>query len=322
MMRFLKLIFAGSIGISVAAATALAQGYPTHSVTLIVPFAAGGPSDTIARILTKTMEKSIGQPIVIENVKGAGGTIGVRRASEATPDGYTIVFGHMGTFAAAVGLYPHLAYDPSKNFDPIGLTALTPVLIIARKDLPPKNLKEFVAYVKANESKVQQGHGGVGSISNLACLLLDSMLGIKPTSIPYNGSGPALNALISGEVDYICSASGVSQVAAGIVKAYAITTPERSPALPNVPTTKEAGLPEYDVVGWTGLFAPHGTPTTAIRKLADALNVALDDPSVGKQFQHLAVQVPIKDRRGPQFLVGYVKGEIKRWAPIAKAAKR
>src|SRR5262250_2745839 len=231
-----------------AAPVAAQSDHPRRPITLIVPFAAGGPTDVIARIAGEHMSRTLGQQLIIENALGAGGTTASTRAMRANPDGYTIIMGHMGTHAASVALYPNLAYKPDVDFAPIGLVAGTPVLILARKDFPPTNLKEFVTYVKANVHKLNMAHAGVGSVSFTTCLLLNSILAIKPTSIPFNGTGPALTALISGQVDYMCDqiVNVVQQVQAGQIKAYAIGTPERSPALPNVPTSKEAGLPEID----------------------------------------------------------------------------
>src|SRR6059058_615698 len=212
---------------------------------------------------------TLGQSIVIENVVGAGGTTATARAARSTNDGYTLITGHMGTHAASVPLYPKLAYHPEKDFEPIALLAGTPILILARKDFPPKDLKEFVTYVKANADKLNMAHAGVGSVSFTTCLLLNSILAVKPTSIPFNGTGPALTALISGQVDYMCDqiVNVVQQVQAGQIKGYAVGTPERNPALPNVPTSKEAGLPAFQAQAWNALFAPKGTPQPILDKL-------------------------------------------------------
>src|SRR5882762_158381 len=224
-------------------AHAQAQPYPARAITMIVPFAAGGPTDVTARIVTGHMAQTLGQSIVIENVVGAGGTTATTRASRATNDGYTLITGHMGTHAASVPLYPNLAYHPEKNFEPVAMLAGTPILILARKDFPPKDLKEFITYVKANEAKVNAAHAGVGSVSHVSCQLLESILAIKPVSVPFNGTGPAMNALVGGQVDYMCDqiVNAVPQINGGAIKAYAVATTERNPALPNVPTTAEAG---------------------------------------------------------------------------------
>jgi len=296
--------------------------YPRRPITLIVPFAAGGPTDVISRIASDHMSRTLGQPIIIENIVGAGGTTASTRAARASPDGYSIEMGHMGTHAASVALYPNLAYKPDVDFAPIGLVAGTPVLILARKDFPPKDLKEFVTYMKANVDKLNMAHAGVGSVSFTTCLLLNSILAVKPTSIPFNGTGPALTALISGQVDYMCDqiVNVVQQVQAGQIKGYAVGTPERNPALPNVPTSKEAGLPAFQAQAWNALFAPKDTPQPIVDKLTDALDKALDDEQTRKRLLELGSVLPGKAERGQQALASLVKSEIARWTPIIKAA--
>jgi tripartite-type tricarboxylate transporter receptor subunit TctC len=322
MTSILSRVIAG-VAIAFAALPAAAQtDYPRRQITLIVPFAAGGPTDIVSRIVGEHMSRTLAQPIIIENIVGAGGTTASTRAARAAPDGYTIEMGHMGTHAASVALYPNLAYKPDVDFAPIGLVAGTPVLILAKKDFPPKDLKEFVTYVKANADKLNMAHAGVGSVSFTTCLLLNSILGTKPTSIPFNGTGPALTALISGQVDYMCDqiVNVVQQVESGQIKAYAIGTPERSPALPNVPTSKEAGLPEFQAQAWNALFAPKGTPQPVLDKLSDALDKALDDEQTRKRLLELGSVLPDKAGRGQQALAALVRSEIDRWTPIIKAA--
>ena len=264
------------------AAHAQAQAYPTRSITMIVPFAAGGPTDVISRIVTGHMAQTLGQSIIVENVVGAGGTTATSRAARAANDGYTLITGHMGTHAAAVPLYPNLAYHPEKDFEPVALLAGTPILILARKDFPPKDLKEFVTYVKANVDKVNAAHAGVGSVSHVSCQLLNSMLDIKPTGVPFNGTGPAMNALVGGQVDYMCDqiVNAVPQINGGTIKAYAVATAERNPSLPDVPTTAEAGLPAFQAQAWNAIFAPKGTPAPVIARLNAAAVKALDDEGV------------------------------------------
>jgi tripartite-type tricarboxylate transporter receptor subunit TctC len=323
MVSILSRALVAALAIGFSALPAAAQtDYPRRPITLIVPFAAGGPTDVIARIAADHMTRTLGQPIIIENIVGAGGTTASTRAARAAPDGYTIEMGHMGTHAASVALYPNLAYKPDVDFAPIGLVAGTPVLILAKKDFPPKDLKEFVAYVKANVDKLNMAHAGVGSVSFTTCLLLNSILNIKPTSIPFNGTGPALTALISGQVDFMCDqiVNIVQQVQAGQIKAYAVGTAERNPALPNVPTSKEAGLPEFQAQAWNALFAPKGTPQPVLDKLSDALDKALDDEQTRKRLLELGSVLPDKAGRGPQPLAALVKSEIDRWTPVIKAA--
>jgi tripartite-type tricarboxylate transporter receptor subunit TctC len=308
--------------LSAVVVPARAQDYPTRTITMIVPFAAGGPTDVIARIVTGHMAQTLGQSIIIENVVGAGGTTASARASRAANDGYTLITGHMGTHAASVPLYPNLAYHPEKSFEPVGLLAGTPILILARKDFPPKDLKEFVAYVKANAAKVNAAHAGVGSVSHVSCQLLNSLLGIEPVGVPFNGTGPAMNALVAGQVDYMCDqiVNAVPQINAGTIKAYAIATPERNPSLPNVPTTAEAGLPAFQAQAWNAIFAPKGTPAPIIAKLNAAAVKALDDETVRKRLLELGSVIPQPADRTSQALGTLVNNEIKKWTPVLKPA--
>jgi tripartite-type tricarboxylate transporter receptor subunit TctC len=299
---------------------AAAQAYPSRPVTIIVPFAAGGPTDIIARITGEYFSKTLGQQFVVENVAGAGGTTGITRGTQAKPDGYTIMMGHMGTHGAAPALYANLKYDPAKDFTPIGLVAGTPILIVAKKDFPAANLKEFIAKVKDPAAKVKQAHAGVGSVSFTTCTLLTSQLGAKSIVAAYRGTGPALNDLVGGQVDYMCDqiVNLVEQVKGGSIRAYAIATPERSPALPDVPTTREAGLPDYQVSAWNALFAPKGLPKEVHGKLADTLVNALDDANTRKRLLELGSVVPDRAGRSPQALQKLVESEVARWNPILK----
>jgi tripartite-type tricarboxylate transporter receptor subunit TctC len=314
---------AAAITFSAAFAAGHAEAaYPERPITLIVPFAAGGPTDVIARIVAEDMSKTLGQQIIIENVTGAGGTTGSTRAAQAAPDGYTLVMGHMGTHGAAPAIYPNLKYDPDKDFEPVGLAAGTPIVIVAKKDFPAKDLKEFVAYVKANASKLNEAHAGVGSVSHSTCTLFNSQLGIKPTMVPYNGTGPALNDLVGGQVDFMCDqiVNLVPQIQAGTIKAYAVAIPERSPSLPDVPTTKEAGLPDYQVSAWNAIFAPKGTPPDIVAKLNAALVKALDDPNTRKRLLDLGGVIADKPGRTPEALHELVVSEVERWTPVLKGA--
>ncbi|MGY4314304.1 tripartite tricarboxylate transporter substrate binding protein BugD [Bradyrhizobium quebecense] len=304
------------------AVPASAQTYPTRTITMIVPFAAGGPTDVISRIVTAHMAQTLGQSIVIENVVGAGGTTATTRAARAANDGYTLVTGHMGTHAASVPLYPKLAYHPEKDFEPVALLAGTPILILARKDFPPKDLKEFVAYVKANAEKVNAAHAGIGSVSHASCELLNSILDVKPVGVPFNGTGPAMNALVAGQVDYMCDqiVNAVPQINAGTIKAYAIATPERNPSLPNVPTTAEAGLPAFQAQAWNAIFAPKGTSPAIIATLNAAAIKALNDENVRKRLLELGSVIPAPANRTPEALATLVKNEIAKWTPVLKPA--
>jgi len=300
------------------------QAYPSRPVTIIVPFAAGGPTDIIARISGEYFSKALGQQFVVENVAGAGGTTGITRGAQSKPDGYTIMMGHMGTHGAAPALYANLKYDPARDFTPIGLVAGTPILIVARKDFPAANLKEFIAKVKDPAAKVKQAHAGVGSVSYTTCTLLTSQLGARSIVAAYRGTGPALNDLVGGQVDYMCDqiVNLVEQVKGGSIRAYAIATPARSPALPDVPTTKEAGLPGYQVSAWNALFAPQGLPKEIQGRLNDTLVRALDDEATRKRLLDLGSVIPDRAGRSPQALQKLVESEVARWTPILKAAQQ
>jgi tripartite-type tricarboxylate transporter receptor subunit TctC len=294
----------------------------SRTVTMIVPFAAGGGTDIAARIAAENMSRTLGQRIIIENVVGAGGTTGSIRAMRANPDGYTIEMGQMGTHAVSVSLYPNLAYKPDVDFEPIGIVVEQPLLIVARRDFPPKDLKEFATYVKGNFQKLNMAHGGVGASSFNFGLALNFALGVKPTMVPFNGNAPAVNALVGGQVDYMLA--GISevgpQIQGGTVKAYATGAAERNPALPNVPTSKEAGLPEFQASPWFALFAPRGTPRSILDKLTGALDKTLDDQDMRERLLELGGDIPGKANRGQQPLAALVKSEIARWASIIKAA--
>ena len=319
--RFL-LLAASTTALAAVSRVARAQTYPARPIAVVVPFAPGGGTDIAARIVGEHMSRTLGQQLVVQNIAGAGGTVGSARAMRADPDGYTVLMGQMGTHAAAVALYPSLPYKPDVDFEPIGMVAAAPVVIVARKDFPPNDLKEFVAFVKANSDKVNVGHAGVGSTFFTTCLMLDSILGVKPTLVPFNGGAPAMSALVGGQVDYLCGdvLTSAPQLRAGAIKAYAIAAAARDPALPNVPTTAEAGLAEYQASTWFALFAPKGTAAPILQKLTEALDQALDDGGVQKRLGELGNVVPDKASRGQQALRALVKREIARWTPIIRAA--
>jgi tripartite-type tricarboxylate transporter receptor subunit TctC len=320
------LLAAAAMGAALAAAgPALAQAFPTKQITMIVPFAAGGPTDIIARIVADPMSKVLGQPIVVENVAGAGGTTGITRAVTAAPDGYTIGMGHLGTLSAAPALFPELRYKPLDGIQHIGLAGGTPILIVAKKDFAPKDLKEFAAHVKANASKVNEAHAGVGSVSWTTCTLLKTQLGAANiNSVPYRGTGPALNDLVGGQVDFMCDQipSVIGQVKAGTIKTYGIASAARSPALPDIPTTAEAGLPGYQIEAWNGLVGPAGMPADVVKKIVDALDKALDDPATKKRLEDLGAIVPNKTDRTPEGFKALVKRDFDKLNPSLVAAKK
>jgi tripartite-type tricarboxylate transporter receptor subunit TctC len=317
-MSFTRRILMIGTGLALGVTGAFAQAFPNRPITMIVPFAAGGPTDVIARIVGENMSKTLGQTIVVENVAGAGGTTGITRAARAAPDGYTIMMGHMGTHGAAPGLYPKLAYDPQKDFTPIGLAAGTPIVIVTRKDLPVKDLKEFIEYAQKNEKTINQAHAGAGSVSNITCILLNEMMKIDPAAIPYQGTGPALTDLVSGKVDYMCDqiVSVQGQVSGGNVRGLAIATSARSPSLPNVPTTMEAGLSLFQVSAWNAVFGPKDLPADVAKKLQDALVKAVTDPATKAKLEGLGGVVPDAQRASPEALATLVKTENDRWVPL------
>ena len=321
-MKRLAMSVSLALGALVAAGASALAAYPERPITMIVPFAAGGPTDIPARIVGEHMSKMLGQQIVVENVAGAGGTTGITRASQAKPDGYTIMMGHMGTHGAAPALYPNIKYDPAKDFTPIGLAAGTPILIVTKKAFPAKTLKDFIAHLKANGPKVNEAHAGVGSVSHTTCTLLQSIIGVKTARVTYRGTGPALNDLVAGQVDYGCDqiVNLVSQIQGGNITALAIATPERSPALPDVPTTKEAGLPEYQVSAWNAVFGPKGLPQDVTARLVDSLSKSLDDANTRKRLLELGSIIPDNAGRTPQALQKLVESEVARWTPVLKAA--
>jgi putative tricarboxylic transport membrane protein len=299
-----------------------AQDYPSRSITVIVPFPAGGASDVVARIVTNQMSKILGQSIIVENVGGAGGTLGSARAAAAEPDGYTLLAAAMGSHVAAPVLTPNVKYDPVADFVPIGFTAHSPAVIIARKDFPARDLKEFVAILRQQGGALKQGHGGIGASSHMACLLFTAEIGVKPTLVAYRGSAPALNDLVGGHVDFMCeqSVSVAETVLSGAVKAYAVSASERLPNLPDVPTAKEAGI-NYEMSVWAGLFAPKGTPPAVVAKLADALDKALDEGSVRQTLAQLGGAIPARAERNPAAFDRFVRSEVARWAPILAATR-
>ena len=321
-MRLITPIVVVLCALVAGAVAASAEYYPAKPITLVVPFAAGGPTDTVARIVAEHMAKTLGQAIIIENVPGAGGTTATRRTAQAAPDGYTIMMGHIGTHGAAPALYLELKYNPVKDFTPIGLTAGVPVLIVTKKDFPADNLQEFVDYVKGNQGKVNEAHAGVGSASHTNCTLLQSIMGTKTARVAYRGAGPLINDLVGGQVDFSCvSLSGVlSQIQSGTIKAIAIASPERADVIKHVQTTKEGGLAEFQVSNWFAFFAPKNLQQDTQTKLNEAVVKALDDEDTRKRLLDIGNEIPDKADRTPQALQKLVESEVTRWSSVLKAA--
>jgi len=318
-MRWFTAALAAALATLAGQATA---AYPERPVTVVVPFAAGGATDVIARIYADHMSRTLGQQLVIENVTGAGGTIAATRVARASPDGYTLLMGNLGTQAASVGLYPNLAYDPRADFAPIMNAAATPMLVAAKNDLPVKDFREFVAYVRANAAKLNYGTGGVGATSHLTCLFLDTLLDVKVQHVPFRGSGPALNALIAGQIDYVCDQTVgiVPQIQGRQVKGLVAAVKNRIPVIPDVPTSEEQGLPQFQAAGWNALFAPKGTPADIVEKLNAAAKAALRDETVRKRLLELGAELPDEAGQTPAALGELVRSEIEKWVPVIKKA--
>ena len=302
-------------------ARADAQEFPKKPITVIVPFAAGGPTDTVARLLGLAMGKSLKTQLIVENVGGAGGTIGAARVAKAPPDGYTILLHHIG-HSTAPALYRKLPFDAVADFEPIGLVNEVPMTLVARKDFPPKDLRELIAYVKANKDKVSYANAGLGAASHLCGMLFMTAIETHVTTVPYKGTGPAMNDLLGGQVDFMCdqTTNTTSQIRAGKIKVYGVSTKARVPSIPEIPTMHEAGLPGFDVSVWHGLYAPKATPKAIVAQLTRGLQDALKDANVKQRFADLAAEPVAEARATPEALRAHLKSEIEKWTPIIRKA--
>lgn len=309
---------AAALGLSSAAG---AQTYPSRPITMIVPFAAGGPTDTVARLVAESMTKTLGQQVIVENVGGAGGTRGAGQVAKAAPDGYTVLLHHIGQ-ATSASLYRKLPYNPATDFEAVGLVTAVPMTMIGKNDLAPKTMAEVVEFVKANKEKVTYGNAGVGSASHLCGMLFMSTVNAQMTTVPYQGTGPAMNDLVGGQIDLMCdqTTNTTGQIKGGKVKAYAVTTKDKVKSLPDVPTMQASGLKDFEVAVWHGVYAPKGTPKEIVDKLNAALNAALEDPKVVARFADLGTEPEPKDRRSPAFHKEFVIAEIAKWKPVIQAA--
>jgi tripartite-type tricarboxylate transporter receptor subunit TctC len=302
-------------------AAAPAQVYPSRPITMVVPFAAGGPVDTVARILSEPMRATLGQSIIVENVTGAAGSIGVGRVARAAPDGYTLSIGHWSTHVVNGAIYP-LPYDLLRDLEPIVLLPSNPMIVVSKRAVPAKNLNEFVAWIKANEGKVSAGTAGAGSATHVAGVYFQNVTGTRFQFVPYRGTGPALQDLVAGQIDFIVdqASNSLQHVRDGKIRAYAVTASARLPSAPDIPTVAEAGLPSLDISVWYGLWAPKGTPKEIITKLNAAAVQALSEPIVRQRFAELGLDMPPRDRLTPEALAAYQKAEIEKWWPVIQGA--
>jgi tripartite-type tricarboxylate transporter receptor subunit TctC len=298
-----------------------AQTYPSKPITMIVPFAAGGPTDALARVLAERMGRSLGQTVVVEDVTGAGGTIGVTRAVRAAPDGYTLSIGHLGTHVINGAIYP-LPFDLLKDLDPVAELASNPMMIVSKNDVPAKNLRELITWLRANDGKVTAGTAGVGSGSHFSGVYLEQLVGVNLRFVPYRGTGPALLDLVGGQIDLIVdqASNSLPQVRAGKIRAYAVTADKRLPAAEDIPTVDEAGMPGFYISLWSGLWVPKGTPKEIIAKLNAAVVETLADPVIVKRLAAMGLQIPSLNKQTPEALAEHQQAEVKKWWPVIKAA--
>ncbi|HEX2828317.1 MAG TPA: tripartite tricarboxylate transporter substrate-binding protein [Burkholderiales bacterium] len=313
--------FLTATAFAAAAFPAAAQEYPTKPVVVVIPFAAGGPTDTLGRHLAQVMSKSLKQQVLIDNTVGAGGTIAAGKVARAKPDGYMILLAHIG-MSTAPALYRKLSFDPLKDFEYIGQIADVPMTVIARKSLPPDNFKDFMSYIQQNKTKLNYGNAGLGAASHLCGLLLLSAMQTDVQTVPYNGTGPAMTALMGGQIDFMCdqTTNTTGQIMSGAVKVYGVTSPKRVPSLPQVPTLQEQGLKGFDVVVWHGLYAPKGTPKAALDKLNAALKAAVVDPGFKEGLAKLGSVPVTPDKATPESLQKHLAAEIAKWGPVIKKA--
>jgi tripartite-type tricarboxylate transporter receptor subunit TctC len=317
-----QLIGAALAALVAGAAPADAQTWPTRPVTMVIPFAAGGPTDVLGRVMAERMSEILGQQVVVENVTGAGGMTGTQRVAKAQPDGYQFVLGTVGTHAVNQTLYKRPLYNAATDFQPVALVADVPLVLIVRKDLPTGNLQEFLTYAKANQAKMNFASAGNGSAVHLGCLLLNAATGLNIQHVPYRGSAPAMQDMMGGRVDYMCEivSTALPQIEGGAVKPIATLIKTRSPVLPDLPTAHEQGLPDFEAYTWNAFFLPKGTPEPVVKRLRDATIEAMNTPAVRERLQGLGATLVAPERTTPEYLAGFVKSEIEKWAAPIKAS--
>jgi tripartite-type tricarboxylate transporter receptor subunit TctC len=314
--------FIGGVALAAAMATgATAQDWPTRPVTMVVPFAAGGPMDSLARILQPTLGETLGQPIIIENTPGGGGMTGSLRVAQASVDSHVFVLASIGTHAIGYSMHKKPPYHPANDFQPVSFIADAPLMLMVKKDLPPNNLKEFIAYAKANDGKLTYSSGGTGTSSHIACVMLNQLMGTQATHVPYRGGGPAFADLIAGRIDYICNyvSIGAAAVKQGQVKAIAMLARERTPLLPDLPTADEQGLKDFDVSAWNAILLPKSATPAMVAKLNAAVSKALDNPALRERLDAIGLIPAAPDRRSPEYLRQFINAEIAKWAGPVKA---
>jgi tripartite-type tricarboxylate transporter receptor subunit TctC len=311
------------IAIAAGATSARAEdNYPSRPITMIVPFAAGGPTDILARLVSQTISPMLGQQVVVEDVTGAGGTIGATRAARADPDGYTMIIGNLGTHAASLGMYPKLPYDPRSDFAPVILVATTPMVLVTRKTLPLHSLNDVIAYAKANKGKTTMGSAGVGSISHLTLLLFNHLTGAAVVHVPYRGLSQAINDLLGGQIDLLFDqvVTATPHIVNDSENAIVVTIPQRAAAIPKVPSADEAGLPQLHTLAWSALFMPKATPAPIVSRINGAVSKAMGNPEIEKRFAEIGADLPPPDQRSPETLRQLVNAEIDKWVPLNKEA--
>jgi len=316
-----KIVLFALTATAIAAGSASAQNFPARPVTMVIPFAAGGPTDVVGRLLAQSMSKTLGQQVIVENTVGAGGTIAATRVARAAPDGYTVLLHHIG-HSTAPSLYRKLPYDALTSFETVGLVTDVPMTVVAKGDFQAKDFTDLVKNIKANQEKINLANAGTGSASHLCGMLLQDAIGVKVTTIPYKGTAPAMNDLLGGQVDIMCdqTTNTTSYIKSGKIKAYAVTTPKRLAVLPDLPTTREAGLPAFEVAVWHGMYAPKGTPQEVVTKMNNALKVALKDPLVIDRFAGLGTEPVADNRTSPEVHKQFLTAEITKWKSVIEKA--